>query len=93
MLPLQPRWGRGQETPGEDPTLTSSYAVNFVQGMQGDDPRYLMVSACLKHLAAYDYEAGRTKRGDVVTQQDMADTFLPAFVDGITKGRASGLMW
>jgi beta-glucosidase-like glycosyl hydrolase len=53
-----PRWGRGQETPGEDPTLSGSYATNFVQGMQGNDTTYLKVSACLKHFSAYSQETG-----------------------------------
>ena len=46
-----PRWGRGEETPGEDPTINSEYAEQFVKGMQGEDPKYLKVSACLKHYA------------------------------------------
>ena len=47
-----PRWGRGQETPGEDPTITSEYGVAFVTGMQGNHSTYLKASACLKHFAA-----------------------------------------
>ncbi|RWW07386.1 hypothetical protein GW17_00029232 [Ensete ventricosum] len=56
-----PRWGRGQETPGEDPTTASKYAVSFVRGLQGDSPTgersgQLMTSACCKHLTAYDLD-------------------------------------
>lgn len=53
-----PRWGRGQETPGEDPMVVSAYAVDFVRGLQGDDGNDdgLMVSACCKHFTAYDLE-------------------------------------
>ena len=48
-----PRWGRGQETYGEDPFLTSTMGVAYVKGLQGDDPKYLKVAACAKHYAAY----------------------------------------
>lgn len=51
-----PRWGRGQETPGEDPTTASKYAVAFVQGLQGSTPGTLQTSACCKHATAYDLE-------------------------------------
>ena len=51
------RWGRGQETPGEDPTINGEYAEAFVSGMQGDERTngYLKVSACLKHYAACEF--------------------------------------
>eukprot|EP00039_Didymoeca_costata_P011358 m.159291 g.159291 ORF g.159291 m.159291 type:complete len:761 (+) comp15146_c1_seq7:120-2402(+) len=87
-----PRWGRGQETPGEDPTLSSSYAINFVKGMQGSDASYLKVSACLKHFAAYSQETGRIGEAAVVTEQDMEDTYLVPFEAGIVNGSASGIM-
>lgn len=97
-----PRWGRGQETPGEDPTLNSKYAINYVQGMQGDDEKYLKTSACLKHFAAYSEEgsskvapspdAPRSEFSAVVTAQDMEDTYLPAFESGVVEGKASGIM-
>ena len=85
-----PRWGRGLETPGEDPTLTSSYAVGFVQGMQGTDEHFLKVSACLKHLIAYSTESGpptRMEFADIVTQQDMQDTFEVGFKAGVMQGK------
>lgn len=95
-----PRWGRGQETPGEDPTLNAQYAVNFVQGMQeGEDPLHLKTSACLKHYSAYSLEGGKYDGGvtrhtfnAVVTKQDQADTYFPAFQAGVQQGRASSLM-
>jgi len=89
-----PRWGRGHETPGEDPTLNSAYAENYVSGMQGDESsaKYLRVSACLKHYAAYSEEQGRNSFPAVVQAQDMLDTYLPAFETGVKKGKASGLM-
>lgn len=80
-----PRWGRGQETPGEDPYLTSEYVRAYVPALQYDesDPKHLKVSACCKHFVAYsleDYEGiDRHHFNANVTQQDLADTYLPAF--------------
>jgi beta-glucosidase-like glycosyl hydrolase len=87
-----PRWGRGQETPGEDPTLTSDYAHQYVSGLQGDDKKYLKSSSCIKHYAAYSEETGRNSFPAVVTSQDMEDTYLPAFQSGVENGKASGIM-
>merc|ERR1712195_13494 len=88
-----PRWGRGEETPGEDPTMNGEYAEQFVTGMQGGaDSKYLKVSSCLKHYAAYNEEAGRNSFAAMVTSQDMEDTFLPAFQAGVEKGNASSIM-
>ncbi|KAG4069586.1 hypothetical protein HA402_005124 [Bradysia odoriphaga] len=76
-----PRWGRGQETPGEDPYLNAEYARMFVDGLQGDEKQvgFLKVSACCKHFAAHSLEENRHSFDAVVTKQDMADTYLPAF--------------
>ncbi len=76
-----PRWGRGQETPGEDPYLNAEFARMFVDGLQGDENRvgFLKVSACCKHFAAHSLEENRHSFDAVVTKQDMADTYLPAF--------------
>lgn len=93
-----PRWGRGQETPGEDPFLSSVYATAFVRGMQeGEDGRYLKTSACCKHFAAYSVEnlyngTHRHNFDAQVTKQDMVDTYLPAFEACVVKGKASALM-
>ncbi|THU57500.1 hypothetical protein C4D60_Mb03t04190 [Musa balbisiana] len=96
-----PRWGRGQETPGEDPTTASKYAVSFVRGLQGDSPTgersgQLMTSACCKHLTAYDLDSWN---GSVrytfdarVTAQDMEDTFQPPFRSCVEQGRATCVM-
>ncbi|KAI3465102.1 hypothetical protein Pfo_021765 [Paulownia fortunei] len=98
-----PRWGRGQETPGEDPLLARKYAVSFVRGIQGDsfeggdlkDGR-LQVSACCKHFTAYDLDkwkgVDRFTFNAHVTKQDMADTYQPPFRSCIEEGRASGIM-
>ena len=75
-----PRWGRGQETYGEDPYLTSRMGVAFVRGLQGDDPRYLKVAACAKHYAVHSGpERLRHEFNAVASMHDMWDTYLPAF--------------
>ncbi|CAH9077547.1 unnamed protein product [Cuscuta europaea] len=97
-----PRWGRGQETPGEDPEVTGKYAVAYVRGVQGDSfdgkvaADYLQASACCKHFAAYDLENwnGNLRYGfdAIVTQQDLKDTYQPPFQSCIQKAKASGIM-
>ena len=75
-----PRWGRGQETYGEDPYLTGELGVAFVRGMQGDDPRYLKTAACAKHFAVHSGpEAERHVFDARVSLRDLNDTYLPAF--------------
>ncbi len=75
-----PRWGRGQETYGEDPTLTSRLGVAFVRGLQGDDPRYLKVAACAKHYAVHSGpERLRHEFNAEASPQDLRETYLPAF--------------
>ncbi|KAG8493948.1 hypothetical protein CXB51_011276 [Gossypium anomalum] len=97
-----PRWGRGQETPGEDPLVTGKYAVSFVRGIQGDSfeggklGESLQVSACCKHFTAYDLDNWKGINRFVfdanVTLQDLADTYQPPFQSCIEKGKASGVM-
>lgn len=81
-----PRWGRGQETYGEDPFLTSRMGRAFVKGLQGDDPRYLKASATAKHYAVHSGpEAGRHEFNAVIDQKDLRETYLYSFkylVDG-----------
>lgn len=75
-----PRWGRGQETYGEDPYLTSILGEAFVRGLQGDDERYLKTAACAKHFAAHSGPEGkRHEFNAVVGAKDMEETYLPAF--------------
>jgi len=75
-----PRWGRGQETYGEDPTLTGAMGVAFVTGMQGDDPRYLKTIATPKHYAVHSGpEPGRHTFDARVSEADLGDTYLAAF--------------
>ena len=84
-----PRWGRGQETYGEDPYLTSRMGVAFVKGMQGDDPRYLKVAACAKHFAVYSGpEKLRHEFDAKVSRHDLAATYLPAFHALVSAGVA-----
>ena len=87
-----PRWGRGEETPGEDPTVNAEYVKQFVPGLQGTDPKYTKAGACLKHYAAYSEETGRLGFAAYVTSQDMEDTYLPAFEAGVEDGKAIGIM-
>jgi beta-glucosidase len=75
-----PRWGRGQETYGEDPFLTSTIGVAFVTGMQGDDPNHLKVAACAKHFAVHSGpERLRHSFNAEATPKDLFETYLPAF--------------
>ena len=75
-----PRWGRGQETYGEDPYLTGRIGVAFVKGMQGDDPHYLKTAACAKHFAVHSGpEALRHHFNAIPSRKDLFETYLPAF--------------
>ena len=75
-----PRWGRGQETYGEDPYLTSVLGSSFVQGLQGDNPDYLKTAACAKHFAVHSGpEQLRHEFNAEVSQKDLWETYLPAF--------------
>ena len=92
-LARDPRWGRGQETYGEDPFLTARMAVAFVTGMQGDDPKYLQVIATPKHFAVHSGpEPSRHVRNVVVSKHDMQDTYLPAFRAAVVEGKAGSVM-
>ncbi len=75
-----PRWGRGQETYGEDPYLTSVIGTAFISGLQGNNQRYLKAAACAKHYAVHSGpEAGRHSFNAQVSPKDMYETYLPAF--------------
>nr|CAB3489747.1 unnamed protein product [Digitaria exilis] len=92
-----PRWGRGQETPGEDPAVASRYAVAFVRGIQGNGSGVLLqTSACCKHATAYDLEDwnGVRRYSFVarVTAQDLEDTFNPPFRSCVVDGGATCVM-
>ncbi len=84
-----PRWGRGQETYGEDPFLTGRMAVAFVTGMQGDDPKYLRVVSTPKHFAVHSGPEPARHSIDVkVSKHDEEDTYLPAFRAAVVEGQA-----
>ena len=88
-----PRWGRGQETYGEDPFLTASLGTQFVEGIQGSDSFYLKADATPKHFVAHSGpEEGRDGFNSEVSAHDLADTYLPAFHALTTDGKAAALM-
>jgi beta-glucosidase len=88
-----PRWGRGQETYGEDPYLMARLGVAFVKGLQGDDPRYLKLVATPKHYAVHSGPEHDRHRFDApASVRDMRQTYLPAFKACIIKGRAVSIM-
>jgi beta-glucosidase len=88
-----PRWGRGQETYGEDPYLTGRMGVAFVTGIQGDDPRYYRAIATPKHFAVHSGPEPTRHFADVdVTKHDELDTYEPAFRAAITEGKAGSIM-
>jgi len=88
-----PRWGRGQETYGEDPWLTGQFGKAFVTGMQGDDPKYLRTIATPKHYAVHSGpEPLRHGFDAVVSKHDMMDTYLPQFRAAVVDGNAGSVM-
>jgi beta-glucosidase len=88
-----PRWGRGQETYGEDPFLTARMGVAFVTGMQGDDPHYYRVISTPKHFAVHSGPESTRHMADVtVSKHDEVDTYLPAFRAAVTEAKADSVM-
>jgi beta-glucosidase len=88
-----PRWGRGQETYGEDPFLTARMGVAFVKGMQGDDPKYYRVIATPKHYAVHSGPEPTRHFADIdVSKHDELDTYLPAFRAAVIEGKAESVM-
>jgi beta-glucosidase len=88
-----PRWGRGQETYGEDPFLTARTGVAFVRGLQGDDPRYLQAAACAKHFAVHSGPESLRHGFDVVPSgADLYETYLPAFEALVREGHVETVM-
>jgi len=88
-----PRWGRGQETYGEDPFLTARMGVSFVTGMQGDDSRYYRVISTPKHYAVHSGPESTRHVADVpISKHDELDTYLPAFRAAVVEGKAGSVM-
>ncbi len=88
-----PRWGRGQETYGEDPFLTGTMGVQFIRGLQGNDPKYLKTVSTVKHFAVHSGpEPERHTFDAVVSERDLRESYLPHFEMGIKDGGAYSLM-
>jgi beta-glucosidase len=88
-----PRWGRGQETYGEDPFLTGTMAVNFIKGLQGNDPKYLKTVATAKHYAVHSGpEFTRHTDNIFVNDRDLYDTYLPAFKMAVRDANVQSVM-
>lgn len=92
-----PRWGRGQETPGEDPTLAAKYAASYVRGLQGNyNKNKLKVAACCKHFTAYDLDnwngIDRYHFNARVSKQDLEDTYNVPFKACVTEGKVASVM-
>ncbi|MBO7355419.1 MAG: glycoside hydrolase family 3 C-terminal domain-containing protein [Lachnospiraceae bacterium] len=88
-----PRWGRGQETYGEDPYLTSRLGVRYIKGLQGHDEDHLKAAACAKHFAVHSGpEPERHRFNAVASIQDMRETYLPAFKAAVQEGHVETVM-
>lgn len=88
-----PRWGRGQETWGEDPTLTGKMGAAFVRGLQGEDPNYLKTAACAKHYAVHSGPEKLRHGFDAhPSTHDLYDTYLPAFKKLVVEARVESVM-
>jgi beta-glucosidase len=88
-----PRWGRGQETWGEDPFFTGEMASAFVKGLQGDHPTYLKAAACAKHYAVHSGpEKDRHSFNAIVSKRDLYETYLPAFKKLVTEAGVESVM-
>ena len=88
-----PRWGRGQETYGEDPFLTGTLGKAFVHGLQGDDPKYLKAAACAKHYAVHSGpEPLRHVFNVSPSDYDLWNTYLPAFKELVVNAKVAGVM-
>jgi beta-glucosidase len=88
-----PRWGRGQETYGEDPYLTGRLGVEFVKGLQGDDPKYLKVVSTPKHYAVHSGPEPERHRFDAKAfERDLRETYTPAFRATVMEAKAASVM-
>ena len=100
-LQRDPRWGRNQEVPGEDPTLTGQYAANFVRGLQGEvggeDGKHIQIAACCKHFVANSLENwnGHTRHNfnAEISQEDLMTYYLPPFRACVMEGHSLGIMF
>lgn len=87
-----PRWGRDEENYGEDPFLTGKIAVEYIKGMQGDDPNHYKTIATAKHFAANNYEKGRHSTSSEVDDRNLREYYLPAFEMAVKDGNVRSIM-
>ncbi|MDD4969517.1 MAG: glycoside hydrolase family 3 C-terminal domain-containing protein [Paludibacter sp.] len=87
-----PRWGREEENFGEDTYLAGRLAINFIKGMQGNDPKYLKTVATAKHFACNNVEQGRTSTSSDVDERSLREYFLPVFKECVQEGKAYSIM-
>ena len=87
-----PRWGRTEETYGEDPYLTGRMAVAFVKGLQGNDPKWLKTAATVKHFVANNSEYNRLTAAYPVPERDLREYYLPAFRAAVEDADVSSIM-
>lgn len=88
-----PRWGRGQETYGEDPVLTSEIALAFIRGLQGNHPKYLKTMACALHFAVHSGPESERHRMDLrPSDRDLYETYLPAFEAAVREAHVGSVM-
>ena len=88
-----PRWGRGQETYGEDPYLTAEMSIEFIKGMQGDHPDYMLSMACAKHYAVHSGpERSRYRFNVDPSERELYEMYLPQFERAVREGKVGGVM-
>ncbi|NJM94378.1 MAG: hypothetical protein HC842_06695, partial [Cytophagales bacterium] len=88
-----PRWGRGQETYGEDPYLLGRLGASFVKGIQGDDPKYLKAAACAKHYVVHSGPEGLRHSFDAIpSKKDFVETYTPAFEALVKEAKVEAVM-
>ncbi|MDE5785751.1 MAG: hypothetical protein K2H98_04385, partial [Duncaniella sp.] len=87
-----PRWGRDEENYGEDPFLTGKIAVEYIKGMQGDDPKHYKTIATAKHFAANNFEGGRTNTSSDMDDRNLREYYLPAFEMAVKEGNVRSIM-
>jgi beta-glucosidase len=88
----EPRWGRNEESYGEDPFLSSTLAIAIVKGLQGDNAKYIQTAATLKHFVANNNEAARTRSNSVMDERDLREYYLQPFQHAIMEGHAQSFM-
>ena len=91
-LARDPRWGRNEETYGEDPLLTSEMAISFVKGLQGTDPKYLQAVATVKHFIANNTEHNRYSANPDISERDLREHYMPAYRAAVEEADVQSIM-